>query len=268
MWSSLVLLFLTTAGLVAAGCDEEACNIGISAGVGAADVCSAFAGIFCGETFGIGCAVSLGCGIAGTVALAGKSACGKCGEGGGGPIPVLVRKEVGNPATYFDKSFREYQDGFSANGESWLGLDKLHRLTSKASFGLKITMTDFDGKQFTAVYDHFRIGPRDSYTLSVGGFNATLSTLGDDMRDNNGAKFSTRDRDSRYHWFHCAKQRTGGWWYVSCGLTHLTGQHSERRTRIGIGQANQNKQIYYYHGGDRGNTYDSWAEAEMVLLPK
>ena len=34
-----------------------------------------------------------------------------------GPIPVLVRKEVGNPATYFDKSFREYQDGFSANGK-------------------------------------------------------------------------------------------------------------------------------------------------------
>ena len=34
-----------------------------------------------------------------------------------GPIPVLVRKEVGNPPTYFDKSFREYQDGFSANGK-------------------------------------------------------------------------------------------------------------------------------------------------------
>ena len=34
-----------------------------------------------------------------------------------GPIPVLVRKEVGNPPTYFDKSFREYKDGFSANGK-------------------------------------------------------------------------------------------------------------------------------------------------------
>ena len=84
MWSSLFLLFLTTAGFVAADCDEDACNIGISASVGAADVCSAVAGIFCGETFGISCAVSLGCGIAGTVAIAGKSACGRCGEGGGG----------------------------------------------------------------------------------------------------------------------------------------------------------------------------------------
>ena len=33
-------------------------------------------------------------------------------------------------------------------GESWLGLDKLHRLTSEASFGLKIVLTDFDGKRW------------------------------------------------------------------------------------------------------------------------
>ena len=45
-------------------------------------------------------------------------------------------------------------------GVSWLGLDKLHRLTSKASFGMKITMTDFDGKQYTAVYDRFKVRNR------------------------------------------------------------------------------------------------------------
>ena len=42
-------------------------------------------------------------------------------------------------------------------GESWLGLDKLHRLTSEASFGLEIALTDFVGKEFTAVYNHFRV---------------------------------------------------------------------------------------------------------------
>ena len=42
-------------------------------------------------------------------------------------------------------------------GESWLGLDELHRLTSEASFGLKITLTDFNGTQFTAVYNIFRV---------------------------------------------------------------------------------------------------------------
>ena len=32
------------------------------------------------------------------------------------PVKVLVRKEVGNPADYFDKTYAEYQAGFSANG--------------------------------------------------------------------------------------------------------------------------------------------------------
>ena len=32
------------------------------------------------------------------------------------PVQILVRKEVGNSANYFDKTFSEYQAGFSANG--------------------------------------------------------------------------------------------------------------------------------------------------------
>ena len=44
-----------------------------------------------------------------------------------------------------------------------------------------------------------QIGPGESYSLSVGGFNATLSTLGDSMYSNNGQKFSTRweSKDNR-----------------------------------------------------------------------
>ena len=33
-----------------------------------------------------------------------------------GSVKILVRKEVGNPADYFDKTFAEYQEGFSSNG--------------------------------------------------------------------------------------------------------------------------------------------------------
>ena len=42
-------------------------------------------------------------------------------------------------------------------GERWLGLDELHQLTSEASFGLKIVLTDFGGKRYTAHYDRFRV---------------------------------------------------------------------------------------------------------------
>merc|ERR1719295_2195390 len=116
-----------------------------------------------------------------------------------GSVRVLVRKEVGNPIDYFDKTFAEYQEGFSANGESWLGLDNLHRLTSQRDYKLKIIMTDFDGKKYVAVYDRFKVGPGDNYFLTVGGFNNTLSTLGDSMTVDegnlNGMRFSTKDRD-------------------------------------------------------------------------
>ena len=99
------------------------------------------------------------------------------------------------------------------SGELWLGLEELHNLTSNASYSLMITMTDFDDKTYVAVYDQFQVnnlmlsimmmmiqvGPGDDYTLTVGGFNDALSTLGDSMikssssGDNlNGMKFSTK----------------------------------------------------------------------------
>jgi len=177
------------------------------------------------------------------------------------PVKILVRKEVGNPADYFDKTYAEYQAGFSANGESWLGLDNLHRLTNQQDYKLKIIMTDFDGKKYVAVYDHFKVGPPANYVLTVGGFNDALSTLGDGMtRDNNGMKFSTKDRDQDRSPGNCAQMYTGGWWYNHCTSAHLTGMHTETRSQIG------SKQIFYYYGGERGTGYDSWAEAEMLLL--
>ena len=37
-----------------------------------------------------------------------------------------------------------------------------------------------------------QVGPGDDYTLTVGGFNDVLSTLGDSMFYNNRTKFSTK----------------------------------------------------------------------------
>merc|ERR1719234_983551 len=54
-----------------------------------------------------------------------------------GPVVMLCRQEVGNPVDYFDKTFAEYQQGFEANGESWIGLNTLYDLTSQKSYKLK-----------------------------------------------------------------------------------------------------------------------------------
>ena len=42
-------------------------------------------------------------------------------------------------------------------GESWIGLDTLHQLTSQNLYKMKITMTDFDQKKYVAVYDQFKV---------------------------------------------------------------------------------------------------------------
>jgi len=185
---------------------------------------------------------------------------------GPGGVVVLRRREVGNPIDYFDKTFAEYKAGFASKGESWLGLEKLHQLTSEGSYSLKITMTDFDNKTYVAVYDQFQVGPGDDYVLTVGGFNDALSTLGDSLVTRysgdsmNGRKFTTKEtaKDSDAQW--CALQLTGGWWFSSCGYAHLTGQHTKSKITVG------GKNILYYYGGDRIGDVDSWKEAEMEIF--
>ena len=84
-------------------------------------------------------------------------------------------------------------------------------------------MTDYDGKRYTALFEQFQViffrsclqvfcklllqartsrtnvsdilkqvGQGDHYALTVGGFNAARSTLGDSMAYSNGMKFSTK----------------------------------------------------------------------------
>jgi len=178
-------------------------------------------------------------------------------------VVILVRKQTGNPSDYFDKTFQQYQDGFSSEGESWIGLDNLHRLTSQRSYSLKIIMTDYDSKDSVALFDRFKVSQGPGYVLSVGGFNKTLSTLGDSLSYHNGAKFSTKDLDQdNNNSDHCAKRWVGGWWYNQCHYAHPTGLSSATKKK------NDPKCVTYLHGGDRGYGYDSWSEAEYLLVPK
>ena len=42
-------------------------------------------------------------------------------------------------------------------GESWLGLKKVHQLTSERDYSLHVILTDFDGKSYSAVYNLFKV---------------------------------------------------------------------------------------------------------------
>ena len=71
--------------------------------------------------------------------------------------PFLNTKRDFQPTVNFNtkrhcRSLIEYLPG-----EAWIGLDKLHQLTSERSFSLHINMTDYDGRSYVAVYDRFEV---------------------------------------------------------------------------------------------------------------
>ena len=44
-----------------------------------------------------------------------------------------------------------------AQGEFWLGLEVLHKLTLERDYKLHIILKDFDNKIYMAVYDYFKV---------------------------------------------------------------------------------------------------------------
>jgi len=88
----------------------------------------------------------------------------------GGGWTVFQRREDGSVDFY--RYWTDYQQGFgNLSGEFWLGLDKIHRLTSTTT-QLQVDLQDFEGNSTYAQYSSFSVGDSESkYTLSVSGYN-------------------------------------------------------------------------------------------------
>jgi len=69
----------------------------------------------------------------------------------------------------FYRGWTEYKRGFgSLTGEFWLGLDKIHLLTSRENYKLRVDLEDFDGNTYYAEYDLFGVASEgEKYKLSV-----------------------------------------------------------------------------------------------------
>ena len=96
------------------------------------------------------------------------------------PPDVVIQKrgQFGNPANYFQKRFDDYRRGFGANGELWLGLDKMHQLTRTGRWSLEVHLTDWQGNRKVAKYEFFKVGPPPRYQLQ----HSTSTSL--DMQNN------------------------------------------------------------------------------------
>ena len=70
----------------------------------------------------------------------------------------------------------DYKIGFgNLNGEFWLGLDKINRLTNSAKFRLRVDLEDTKGKTAYASYDYFAVtSEKTKYKLSLGTYSGKL----------------------------------------------------------------------------------------------
>ncbi|XP_049548142.1 fibrinogen-like protein A [Anopheles darlingi] len=125
----------------------------------------------------------------------------------------------------FYRDWNEFRDGFGdLNKEFWLGLEKVHQITSGRKHELIVELKDFEGTYKYARYDTFEIGSEsDQYDLKhIGNYSGTA---GEKMSHNKGSKFSTKDRDNDEFGGQCARLYEGAWWHFSCTAVNLNGRY-------------------------------------------
>ncbi|XP_060657186.1 fibrinogen-like protein 1 [Drosophila nasuta] len=137
-----------------------------------------------------------------------------------GPGWIVIQQRVGGNES-FNRDWATFRKGFgSFESDFFLGLEKLHRITSLQRFELYIHMVDEDGT-YNFRYDDFKISDEDNgYALSLGKFNGT--NFDDGMSYSNNMKFTTFDHDNdKEDYGNCAVFEESGWWYNLCGFCHL-----------------------------------------------
>ena len=150
-------------------------------------------------------------------------------ETAGGGWVVFQRRMDGT--VHFYRNWADYLKGFGdLNGEFWLGLNKIHRLTQAANTTLRVDLADFEGGKRYANYSTFQVlDSSRKYTLMIGGYSGDA---GDSMAEHNGMSFTTLDEDndnyaggSHPHKDNCAIAFKGAWWYHGCHYSNLNGRY-------------------------------------------
>ena len=146
---------------------------------------------------------------------------------------VFQRRKDGSQNFYLN--WIDYVRGFGdLDGEFWLGLRNLQRLTRTTS-QMRVDMQDWNNAAAYAKYDSMMIGDAASkYTLSISGYSGTAgdSILG--PQNLNGMKFTTPDQDNDLWPNNCAQTFKGAWWYRDCHESNLNSQYLGNSENKGV----------------------------------
>ncbi|XP_046861548.1 ryncolin-1-like [Xenia sp. Carnegie-2017] len=144
--------------------------------------------------------------------------CDMTSSGGGWTV---IQRNIKSGNTDFYLGWAEYKRGFgNLKSEFWLGLDKIHRLTSAKNNKLRIDLKHKNGLKKYAEYEDFVVKDENSkYQLSIGKYTGTAR---DSLSYHNNMKFSTKDSDNdKDSSGSCVYSGLGGWWYNHCGHSLL-----------------------------------------------
>ncbi|XP_026541516.1 fibrinogen C domain-containing protein 1 [Notechis scutatus] len=140
---------------------------------------------------------------------------------------VFQRREDGS--VNFFRGWEAYKDGFGKlTGEHWLGLKRIHALSTQGTYELRIDLEDFDNGTAYAHYGTFAVGlfsvdpEEDGYPITVTDYSGTA---GDSFLKHNGMRFTTKDLDNDHSENNCAAFYHGAWWYRNCHTSNLNGQY-------------------------------------------
>ena len=150
------------------------------------------------------------------------------------PFYYLVVIQIhGKEPNTFQKNWSSYSVGFGGieDEEFWLGLEKVHQITTSEKVSLDIELTgknyytDYVQKTITLTWKTFEISNEaDGYRLKIGDFqnNGNARAL-DKLNYHNGMMFSTLDRDNDQCTCNCSSYYYGGggWWFKSCSHSML-----------------------------------------------
>ncbi|EAT41678.1 AAEL006691-PA [Aedes aegypti] len=151
----------------------------------------------------------------------------------------LVVQNRSNGQENFNRSWVDYKAGFGVIGnEFWLGLDKLHQITTVDEYELLVWMGDF--KDFAAYqkYKLFAVADEaDNYRLTLDGWRD--GTAGESHYVYRDQQFTTFDRDNDKSMMNCAVEMGSGYWHFDCGTGinrhNLNGVYSDEVLRCGSG---------------------------------
>ena len=95
--------------------------------------------------------------------------CDQTTAGGGWTV---FQKRLDGSVDFF-LNWTDYKVGFGdPKGEFWLGLDKIHRLTSDNNSMLRVDLEDFEGNTSYAEYSMFGVmSENDKYKLILGNYS-------------------------------------------------------------------------------------------------